>query len=134
MFEVNYLAVAVMAVVVYVLGALWYSPMLFGTAWMKYTGTKESDMEGSNMPLLYFFGFLGTLVMVYVLAYFIDFAGATTWQEGFEPAFWLWLGFTATVHWSQWVWSNKSFNLFLINGGHTLVSMLLAGAVLAVWV
>ena len=43
--EVNYLAVLVAAIVNMVVGALWYSPLLFGKAWMKLTGFNKKQLK-----------------------------------------------------------------------------------------
>ena len=39
--EVNYLAVGLAALSAFVLGGLWYSPLLFAKKWMAYTGAGE---------------------------------------------------------------------------------------------
>ena len=42
---INYWAVLVAAVAYMILGAIWYSPILFGSAWMRLIGkTKEQAM------------------------------------------------------------------------------------------
>ncbi len=45
LFDVNLLAVLGAAVLNMVLGALWYSPMLFGSSWMKEMKTNKKEME-----------------------------------------------------------------------------------------
>jgi len=43
--QVNYLAVLACTVVAMILGSLWYSPVLFGNAWMKAIGLKKEDFK-----------------------------------------------------------------------------------------
>lgn len=43
--SINYLAVVVAAMAVFGLGSLWYTPILFGNAWMK-----ESASHGPTSP------------------------------------------------------------------------------------
>ena len=43
--DVNFLAIAVAAVISTGLGALWYSPLLFGPAWMKALGKTETKVS-----------------------------------------------------------------------------------------
>ncbi len=45
--EVNFVAVLVAGVVSYFLGALFYSPWLFGNKWLKLNGMKESDAKSA---------------------------------------------------------------------------------------
>ncbi len=42
--DINYWAVLVAAVVSMVIGALWYSPVLFGKLWMKYSGLSDKKL------------------------------------------------------------------------------------------
>lgn len=128
--ELNYVAIFLAALASYIAGAVWYSPLLFVKPWMKYSGMEKEDTSGSNMPLLYFLGFVGNVVMAFVLAYFIALSGSATQTQAIKLVLWLWLGFAGTVHFSQWVWSNKHFNLFLINAGQTLVAMIIMGAII----
>jgi hypothetical protein len=42
---INYLAVLVAALSTFVLGGLWYSPMLFGKAWMQLNNFTDADLQ-----------------------------------------------------------------------------------------
>ena len=44
----NYLAVFVAAVVVFIIGYLWYSPFLFGNLWMKLSNISIKDVNKSK--------------------------------------------------------------------------------------
>ena len=44
MLGINYLAVLVAAVVAFVMGGLWYSPLLFGKAWAKLRGIDSAEV------------------------------------------------------------------------------------------
>jgi hypothetical protein len=51
MMHVNYLAVLLAAVAVFVLGWLWYSPLLFLRPWMRLRGIDPvAAMAGATMP------------------------------------------------------------------------------------
>lgn len=52
MLEMNWLAVAVAALVPMAIGALWYSPLLFEKAWMKASGVTREMVNGGNMLLI----------------------------------------------------------------------------------
>lgn len=34
-------------------GAIWYSPKVMGTSWMRVNGFKEEDLEGANMAVIF---------------------------------------------------------------------------------
>lgn len=134
---INYLAVLVAAVAAFLAGGLWYSPILFGKMWMHLTGKTEQDMKKGNVGMSYLLAFLFTLLMSYVLAHALVFASAylkaTGVQAGLMAAVWNWLGFVLPVQIWQQLWEGKSWKLFLINGGHTLVGLLVMGVILSLW-
>ena len=66
--ELNYLAVLVSGVVLFMLGGLWYSPAVFGKAWMRENGFKEEDMKNSNMVKIFGLAFLLAVISAINLA------------------------------------------------------------------
>ncbi len=134
--DINYLAVLVSSVASMAIGFAWYSTGAFGKKWMNMVGLSQKDLEKQkkDMGPKYGLVFLGSLVMAYVLSHFVDFTLATTIAEGMQAGFWAWLGFVATVGLSTFVFEGKPFKLYLINNGYQLVSLLVMGAILAVWV
>ncbi len=48
--QVNWLAVAVTAIVTFALGALWYGP-LFGKAWLSAVGLKKEELGSSSKEI-----------------------------------------------------------------------------------
>ncbi len=133
---VNYVAVVVAAVVAFLIGWAWHSPLLFGKMWMELSGMTEKKMKSmpkDAMMKSMVGGFITTLISAYVLAHFVGYTQATTAVAGAMTGFWAWLGFTATVQMGGVLWEGKPFKLFLIGAGHTLVGMLVMGAILASW-
>jgi uncharacterized protein DUF1761 len=61
---VNNVAVLVAGVVIFLLGGLWYSPVLFAKRWVALIGKSEQELKANagNMPLSYVFVFLCGLV------------------------------------------------------------------------
>ncbi len=133
---VNLVAVLVSAIVSMIIGFIWYGP-LFGKTWMQAMGMTEAKMRQAKkggMGKMYFAAFVGALVWVYVLSFFIGYAGATTLISGAMIGFWAWLGFVVTTHFAHALFEGKNMNVFYINMGHHLVEFLIIGALLAVWV
>jgi len=79
---VNYLHVFVAAVVVFVLGWLWYSPLLFYRPWMRLRGLDPvAAMAGAKMPTGKLLVELARcLVLAYVIARFVAILGITSWM------------------------------------------------------
>lgn len=133
---VNPWAVVVAAVVSFLVGWLWYSPVLFGSIWMKASGISKSAMDKSknkHMALTMFTGFVAQLVMAWVLAIFL----AATGQQGVVSsliiASWAWLGFVATIGLGSVLWEGKPMTVFWINMIHWLVALLIQAVILSVW-
>jgi hypothetical protein len=134
--DVNYLAVLASGIIAMVIGFLWYSPALFGNAWMKLNGFTKEKMDKAmkeGMAKTYGIMFVSALVMSYVLAHVIAFAGGETVMDGLQGGIWVWLGFVATTMLNGVLFGSKPLKLYLIDVGYYLVLLMVIGAVLAVW-
>src|SRR3989338_3101979 len=96
---INYLAVITAAVVNMAIGFLWYGPA-FGKTWVKlmgFTPEKLEEMKKKGMTMSLIMMFIASLVMAYVLAYFLAALNIADAYGAVILAFWVWLGFVATV-------------------------------------
>src|SRR2546427_9374577 len=87
--NVNLLAVLVAAVLTIVLGAVWYSPVLFAKQWMHahgYTPEKVEEMKRRGVVRAYAVSFVCYLVMAYVVGLLVSYTQAAGVVEG------VWLG------------------------------------------
>jgi hypothetical protein len=130
--EINYAAVLVAGSLSMVIGMIWYSLSVFGRPWMKEVGLKEKDLKkGPGVGYLLAVG--GSLVQAYILAHFVDYTGAVTWVDGAVTGLWAWAGFVATAFAVNYVFAQRSANLWAIDSGYYLALLLAQGALLAVW-
>lgn len=58
MFQINFYAVLVAALVPMVLGFIWYNPKVFGNAWMKAAGMTDDQVKGGNMAVIFVVSFV----------------------------------------------------------------------------
>ena len=136
---INVFAILAGGVVNMVIGFLWYSPALFGKAWMKLSGISMKDMEGAKkeMPKLYGTSFVLSLVTAFVLQHASVFAGAylgtTGVALGLMTGFFNWLGFVMPVQATNWLFAKQPFKLFVLHTGYQLAALLAMGVVLSVW-
>lgn len=131
-FPINWWALLAAVVARMVLGGIWYSPLLFLNRWLALTGRSHADMN-SRMPMLLLVDLVSSLVMAFVLVHAVHYAGAVNWMQGAAVGFFNWLGFVATVTLGITLYERKPFALFVITNGWQLISLLLMGAILAVW-
>ena len=131
---VNYLAVLVAAVAAYGLGFLWYGP-LFGKKWMQLMNLTDKDKEKAKqkgMVKAYVATFVTTLVTAYVLAWFVGYVEMTPAGGAMTGAL-AWLGFLATSEIGMVFWENKPWALYALNTGHSLLSLVVMGAIVGAW-
>lgn len=133
--ELNMVAVIVAGLVYWLVGGLWYSPVLFGKMWMEAMGYKKEDPQmGGMSPMKAMAGQLVmNLLTAYVLAHILATYQVTTVGAGLTGAFWVWLGFMFTLGMSTVFFERKSWKVFLINQSYNLTGLLAMGAILALW-
>jgi hypothetical protein len=132
----NYLAILACGVVYMIVGAFWYSPIIFGNLWLKVMGKSQEELKSMRKGVWksYLISFLGALVMAFVLSHIIDYAKADTIIEGLQCGLWVWIGFVITTSLGGVLFEGRPRGLYFIYNGYQLVSLLLMGMILAVWV
>lgn len=139
-YAINWLAVLVSAVVSMAVGFLWYSPVLFAKPWMKLMGVKcdtpeeKAAMQKEAGPL-YGQAFICSIVSAVFLAIVLSrmmVPDSDLWR-GLKIAFGVWLGFVATVQYTNALFNKKPKALFFIDTGYQLVCYLIMGAILTKW-
>jgi len=133
--HVNYLAILVSAVAIFILGGLWYS-VIFKNAWIRLMGIPEEKMKegsGKAMPVLLFMSFLCGLLISYVEAIIINHFPPMTCPRGMFVGTLLWVGFAAPTSFATAIFSMTPKKLWLINSTYNWVSFMLAGIILSVW-
>jgi len=126
----------VAAVVHFILGGLWYSPLLFGNKFIQlinWSPEKLRQVENESHAKEMVIAFVMSLLLVYILAHFVQYTKATNVAGGVQTAFWLWLGFVLTTHVPTVLFEGRNFGLFLINIAYQFVGCVLAGVILAIW-
>ncbi len=129
----NHLAVIVSALILWFLGAAWYSPVLFAKPWMAMLGIKKGESKKSSLLAGMISSLICDLVLSFMLAHFVIWAGATTFEWGALIGFICWVGFFAAPNLPQGIYENRPFKLFAINNGYWLVGLIVVGGLLAVW-
>lgn len=128
--DVNFLAILVAGVMHMILGFLWYGP-LFSKPWMKLVGMTQQSSNPN--PVIYLIPLVTALIGFYVLALFINAAGMGTLAGGATTGLLAGLGFLATFAGSNYLFSNRQFQLYLIDIGYPVLSLVIAGALLGAW-
>jgi len=126
----NVWAILAASVSAFVIGGLWYSPVLMGSAWKRANGfTADPPAAGARGFLI---AFVLSLVMALNLAMFLNAPGTTLAfgaMAGFLAGFgWVLVGMGIVA-----VFEHRSWKYVLINGGYLTVALTVMGVILGGW-
>jgi len=127
--------ILVAALVAFLIGALWYSPVLFAKAWVRANGFTPERLAAmqANAGRAYAGSFVAFVVMASVLALLLRHLGADSTADGAAWGFHAWLGFALPIGFTANLYSDKPAAAFLIDAGYQLVYMTVMGAILGAW-
>ncbi|MDO8597402.1 MAG: DUF1761 domain-containing protein [Sulfuricaulis sp.] len=134
--DVNYLAVLVSGVAIFVLGGLWYSPALFAKKWMALIGKNEDELKAGSagiMPMLYGLAFLCALATAWTLAVIQNHFDDLTILRATLLGGMCWFGFAGATSFATALFSMKPKQLWLIDSGYNLASFVMASIILSLW-
>ncbi len=132
-FQINYLAVGGAALATIFIGALWYSPLLFGDRWAKAHGYSEEQLK-KNFGRAFIVSLFCYVVMAFVLAVLVSYTGVSTVPQGAFLGLLVWVGFLATLGLTAQTHSQgKPLSIYLIDTGYQLVYAVVMGVILAAW-
>lgn len=130
---INHWAVLVCAVANLVVGALWYSPMLFYKAWLKENNFTEEMIKQKFNPLkMYGLSFVLSLIISYNLAFFLG-DEKTNAGWGATAGFFAGFGFSALIFAVVALFEQRSWKYILINGGYITIYFTLIGFIIGAW-
>jgi Protein of unknown function (DUF1761) len=130
---VNFLAVLVTGIAIFMLGGLWYSPVMFAKPWIRLQGKSMEEMAGRAKPIQYVQVFICGLLVAWAMAMLLSHFSSPSIMTGVHAALLAWLGFTGATSYGTALFSFRPKALWLIDSGFNLVSMILAGVILSVW-
>ncbi len=129
---VNWGAVVVSALAIFILGYLWFG-LAFKNAWQRLSGVAEVKMTAVSLIV----ALVGSFVMAYLFQHSLVFAAAYFKMSGIgggmEAGFFDWLGFIAPVTIGVVTYQKKPFTLWLLQNAYWLLSLLLMGIILSAW-
>jgi len=128
----NYLAVAVCAIVYWLIGGLWYA-VLFSKPWMALEHRTAEEASSVSPILPYVITFLLDLLIAFVLAQICIWRNANTASRGAAIGVLLWLGIVGPITFTTYMYELRSNQLFAINEFYPLVGLCVMGAILGAW-
>jgi hypothetical protein len=144
--EINFVAVFVAALVMFVVGFLMHGPVA-GKLWMRLANiTPAGNEKLSDMIPQMLWNLLANLVTATVFAVamsamfsssmsrdFFNLIWSITWYKGAIWAVLLWLGFVVTSSSMEVIWMKRNYKLWLFECVASLLSLAAMGAVITGW-
>lgn len=129
--NINWLSVIVATIVAFILGSLWYSPVLFGKVWQKELGLSDEKIKNANMAVIFGTSFVLEFIAALVLEMFLGpDANVVT---GIISGALVGIAWIATAIGTNYLFARKSFRLFLIDSGYFVVFFIVMGGILGAW-
>lgn len=128
---VNWLAVIAAALSMFVIGGLWYSPILFGKRWQVAANVSDVAMSAGKPAVIFGLAFVLSLLIAANLAFFVAGVPELGAVVGYSVAAGLgWAAFGLSV---IALFERRPFAYHLINGGYLTVAFAVMGLILGLW-
>jgi hypothetical protein len=123
------LAVLLAALSAFVVGSVWYSPLLFGNAWMREAGISEDQIIASNKWKTFGMAFVFMFIASVNLGFFMANADIT-WLKGAFYGFltgfgWVFMGIAVVS-----MYEMRGWKYILINGCYWVVALTVMGTII----
>jgi Protein of unknown function (DUF1761) len=128
---VNFWAVLVAAASSFLLGGLWYSPLMFLKIWSREWGLGDTPPKGGHPAKVFGISFVFSLISAYVFALWLG--SNPELQSAIHKGFLVGFGFVAASFGINYQFANRSFKLWLIDAGYHVFQFVLYGVVLGLW-
>lgn len=131
--RINLTSVFVAALAAFLVGMVWYSPLLFAKPWMALSGMSPEDCKArqkKGMAPLMIAAFAMCLLMAFAFGYVVTRTNSGSLVDAMRKAALLWGGFVVPVLAAGVLWEKKPLALFFINAGHYLVTLLVISAII----
>jgi hypothetical protein len=124
----NVYAVVIAAVSSFLLGGLWYSPALFGRAWNRENG---GQVPPGHPGKVFGVAFVFSLLAAFAFAWWLG--PAPELQKAVLSGGVAGFGLVAASFGINYQFAQRSFTLWLIDGGYHTAQFLLFGLILGLW-
>jgi len=128
--HVNVLAVLMAALSSFVLGGLWYAPMLLGNAWNRAAGDTRKKGEGHPAKV---FGLSFAFALVAAFVYALLMPAASNAAAALSQGLLVGAGLVAACFGINYQFANRSGLLWLIDGGYHTIQFGLYGLIVGLW-
>jgi len=135
--DINIVALLAATAVNMVVGYIWYSKSVLGTAWQKLVGLSDKDIKNADqvtpMVAMVILAFLQAFVLLHFVTYaayfYPDYSDVSV---GLITGVWAWLGFVLPAVGGAYLFAQRRKKLLAIDTLYTLTVLGINGILLAV--
>lgn len=154
--EINFLALLLASLSTLLIGAIWYNPKVFGTIWMRETGTQmEENFSKTKMISMFamsvFYAFLISFILQFLVIHQLGVFGTVggntndpqyiefmkehgtafrTFKHGMLHGFMTGLLFALPVVGTGAIYERRSWKYVLVSGGYWVISCMIMGGII----
>jgi len=129
----NYWAILIAGAAAWILGALWYTPLLFGNTWMAGIGKTKEQVEKDYSPVNLVWALLGYLIAAYGLGRILSWVAADSLADGLMIGVLAAVCLVAAPAAVDDVMEGRPRSLYFVNAGYKLVTFAVMGVILGLW-
>lgn len=133
--SVNLMHVLVATVVIFLLGWLWYSPLLFFKPWMRLRGQDPAAaMANQKMPAgRLLVELIRCFVFSYLVAHLVGVIHVDSLFMAAHFSLFLWVAFPVVLFTGLVLWENVNWKVAAIDAGDWLVKLLVVSILTGLW-
>jgi len=131
--SMNWWAIIVAAVAYMALGAVWYSPALFGKAWMKGIGKTREQITAGFSPLSYVWALVLSFLAAYGIGRIYVWAQLMTVWDGIVVGLLAGICFVAATMGINDIFEQRPRQLSVINVLYHVVGFIVIGIIVGAW-
>ena len=130
--KVKLVGIGVVAVLCFIMGALWYSPLLFGNMYFALRGM-EAGSASTPSQGQFIAEIVRCVISATCFALLIIRLGIVSVKDALELAFLIWIGFQGFVLIGSVIHEGYLVKLFAIHAGDALIKAMISCVLLALW-
>lgn len=124
----NLVEILVVVVVNFILGFLWFSPMLFGRSWQREVGLSDAEI-GDGPGVEFALVALGSVITAIVMATLFTYLTPLTLTDSLIWGVMLGIGFTGAALMGNSVFERRSKLLLAIDAGYWILTAVVTAAI-----
>lgn len=129
-----WLHIAVAGIAYFALGAIWYTPAVFGKYWAVQHNIQMTEETKKRMPMLMVSTFLLTITLALAMGLLLHLMQAPgTCMSGIKAGLFVGGAFCALPVGINYLYTAKPIKLWFIDAGYHVAGLTLTGIILSVW-